>query len=47
VAEADPAVYREFRLADGKIAEHWALLDTPTLLHQIGARPSPENACNR
>ncbi|MGI8857685.1 MAG: ester cyclase [Thermomicrobiales bacterium] len=41
------AVYRTYRLADGKIAEHWALLDTATLLRQIGAQPSPETACKR
>jgi len=40
-------VYRMYRLAGGKIAEHWALLDTATLLRQIGAPPSPENACKR
>ncbi len=38
-------VYRTYRLAEGKIAEHWALLDTATLLRQIAAQPSPENAC--
>jgi steroid delta-isomerase-like uncharacterized protein len=40
-------VYREYRVTDGKIAEHWALLDTAALLRQIGARPAAENACNR
>ncbi len=40
-------VYRMYRLAGGKIAEHWALLDTATLLRQIAAQPSPENACKR
>ncbi len=40
-------VYREYRLIDGKIAEHWALLDTATLLRQIGSRPSVENVCHR
>jgi steroid delta-isomerase-like uncharacterized protein len=40
-------VYRMYRLADGKIAEHWALLDTATLLRQIAAQPSAENACKR
>ncbi len=40
-------VYRMYRLAGGKIADHWALLDTATLLRQIAAQPSPENACKR
>jgi hypothetical protein len=40
-------VYREYRLTGGRIAEHWALLDTATLLRQIGAGPSPENARRR
>ena len=39
-------VYREFRIADGKIAEHWGLLDTATLPRQIGTQPAPENACH-
>jgi len=37
--------YREYRLVDGKIAEHHGLLDTATLLRQIEAGPPPENAC--
>lgn len=40
-------VYREYQLIDGIIAEQWALLDTATLLRQIGAGPAPENACAR
>lgn len=40
-------VYRMYRLAEGRVAEHWALLDTATLLRQIAAQPSPENACKR
>lgn len=40
-------VYRMYRLAGGKIAEHWALLDTATLLRQIAVQPSAENACKR
>jgi len=40
-------VYREYRLIDGKIAEHRGLLDTATLLLQIGTGPTTENACNR
>ncbi len=40
-------VYRMYRLAEGRIAEHWALLDTATLLRQIAAQPSPANACKR
>jgi predicted ester cyclase len=41
------AVYRTYRLVDGKIAEHWALLDTATLLRRLGFQPSPANACKR
>ena len=33
-------VYRTFRVADSRIAEHWGLLDTATLLRQIGATPT-------
>ncbi len=40
-------LYRMYRLAGGRIAEHWALLDTVTLLRQIAAQPSPDNACKR
>ncbi|MBC8077161.1 MAG: ester cyclase [Chloroflexales bacterium] len=35
----DVTVYRMFRVADGRIAEHWGLLDTTALLRQIGATP--------
>ncbi|OAS23617.1 ester cyclase [Paenibacillus oryzisoli] len=38
-------LYREFRLANGKIAEHWALLDTASLLRQIGAELHEHPAC--
>jgi steroid delta-isomerase-like uncharacterized protein len=38
-------VYRSFRMQDGKIAEHWALLDTASLLRQIGSVASSNNAC--
>ncbi len=41
------ALYRSFRLREGKIAEHWALLDTASLLRQIGAGASDANACKR
>ncbi len=43
----DAAVYRTFRLVDGKIAEHYALFDTAALLRQIEATPSSENAGRR
>jgi steroid delta-isomerase-like uncharacterized protein len=43
----DVSVYRMYRIADGQIAEHWALLDTATLLRQISAAPTPQNACAR
>lgn len=32
----DVAVYRSFQIVDGKIANHQGLLDTATLLRQIG-----------
>ena len=38
-------VYREYRLANGRIAEHWALLDTAALLRQIGAELNEHPAC--
>ncbi|MFD0681559.1 MULTISPECIES: ester cyclase [unclassified Paenibacillus] len=41
----EATVYREYRLVDGKIAEHWALFDTAALLQQIGAQLSIDNAC--
>ena len=36
----DAAVYRMFRLVDGKIVEHYALFDTATLLRQIEPTPT-------
>jgi steroid delta-isomerase-like uncharacterized protein len=41
----EAVVYREFAIRDGRIAEHWALFDTATLLRQIGAQLSFNNAC--
>lgn len=41
----DVRVVRWFRLSGQRIAEHWALLDTAALLRQIGATPTPGNAC--
>ncbi|WP_246469514.1 ester cyclase [Cohnella nanjingensis] len=41
----DVKLYREYRIADGKIAEHWALLDTASLLRQIGAELNEQPAC--
>jgi len=38
-------VYRSFRFQQGKIVEHWALLDTASLLRQIGSAVSSQNAC--
>jgi hypothetical protein len=32
------------RVADGKGAERWANLDTLSLMQQLGAIPSPEQA---
>ena len=33
-----------YRIADGKIAEHWMLADMMGLLQQVGAMPSPAQA---
>ena len=33
----DAAVMDLFRVGDGRLAEHWALMDTLTMLRQIGA----------
>ena len=30
-----------YRIANGKIAEHWANMDFVSVLQQIGAMPSP------
>jgi steroid delta-isomerase-like uncharacterized protein len=46
-AAVEVAVYRTFRIVEGKIAEHWGLLDTATLLRQIGTAPTSRNACAR
>jgi steroid delta-isomerase-like uncharacterized protein len=34
----------EFRFADGKIAEHWAVFDALGMLRQLGLRPVPSPA---
>lgn len=41
----DVRVYREYRVVGSRIAEHWALLDTATLLRQIGAELNELPAC--
>ncbi|MEK0313456.1 ester cyclase [Cohnella sp. 56] len=41
----DVKVYREYRIEEGRIAEHWALLDTASLLRQIGAQLHEHQAC--
>ncbi|MCD1259563.1 ester cyclase [Paenibacillus athensensis] len=38
-------MYRTFRLADGRIAEHWALFDLAGLLRQIGGTLDDHTAC--
>jgi predicted ester cyclase len=30
-----------FRIAEGKIVEHWAVIDFMSLMQQLGALPSP------
>lgn len=44
-AEVEVKLYREYRLRDGKIAEHWALFDTASLFRQIGAELHEQPAC--
>jgi hypothetical protein len=36
-----------FRLAGGKIAEHWEQLDRLTLMQQLGVLPMPGQATRR
>ena len=43
--QVEVKVYREFRIANGRIAEHWALLDTASLFRQIGAELHEQPAC--
>lgn len=43
--KVDVRLFREFRIVDNKIAEHWALLDTASLLRQIGAELHEQPAC--
>jgi predicted ester cyclase len=38
-------LYREYRLMNGKIAEHWALFDTASLFRQIGAELHQQPVC--
>ncbi len=33
-----------YRLVDGKLAEHWHVIDQLTMLQQLGLIPSPEGA---
>ena len=37
-------VFDLVRVADGKLAEHWGLMDQLGLLQQLGALPTPEHA---
>ncbi|WP_282942538.1 ester cyclase [Paenibacillus sp. RC67] len=41
----DVKLYREYRLHNDKIAEHWALFDTASLFRQIGAELHQQPAC--
>jgi len=31
-----------FRMAEGRIAEHWGLTDSMAMMQQLGATPAPE-----
>jgi len=35
------AIMRIYRIADGKIAEHWSVADEMSLMQQLGAIPGP------
>jgi steroid delta-isomerase-like uncharacterized protein len=37
-------VFDMVRVADGKVAEHWGLLDQLSLMQQLGVIPTPERA---
>ncbi|WP_182302353.1 ester cyclase [Cohnella cholangitidis] len=41
----DVNLYREYRIENGRIAEHWALFDTASLLRQIGAELHQQPVC--
>ncbi|KPL90528.1 ester cyclase [Herpetosiphon geysericola] len=43
----DVAVYRMYRLAQGRIAEHWALFDTAGLFQQLQVSLDGQKACQR
>ena len=34
----------EYRVADGKVVEHWTQMDVAKLMQQLGAMPGPEGA---
>jgi predicted ester cyclase len=36
----DFAIFITYRIADGKIVDHWMLTDNMTMMQQIGAVPS-------
>lgn len=43
----DVAVYRMYRLTQGRIAEHWALFDTASLFQQLQVSLDGQKACQR
>ncbi|WP_110513062.1 ester cyclase [Herpetosiphon llansteffanensis] len=43
----DVAVYRMYRLTQGRIAEHWALFDTAGLFQQLQVSLDGQKACQR
>ncbi len=42
--QVEVPVWLIYRIADGKIVEHWMLLDSMSLMQQLGALPQPQAA---
>lgn len=40
----DVPIFITYRVAGGKIVDHWMLLDTATMMQQLGVVPSPASA---
>ncbi len=42
--EVDVPVMDLFRIADGRLAEHWAIIDNLGMMQQLGVIPAPDEA---